>query len=204
MPQPSSNRMDLVKTLEILREARKDEIVVTMMSVAREWIKLGKHPLDFVYVPSSMGQASSIGLGIALARPDKKVIACNGDGSMLMNLGSLATITAQAPENLVLLIFENGVYEVTGSQPTPGSHTSRKDREDVDFAGAARSCGFDSVFEFNDLETWRAQLPAVLKAKGPTCVVLHVAPIPGGLPPIPPGPNKQRALDFAATLAADR
>ena len=67
---------------------------MTTMAAAREWQKLQKQPLDFVLVPSSMGQATALGLGIALAQPEQKVIVCNGDGSMLMNLGSLVTITA--------------------------------------------------------------------------------------------------------------
>ena len=197
-----SRRMPLIEALKVLQAARSDEVVVTMMSVAREWTALGSHPLDFVYVPSSMGQASSIGLGIALARPDKRVIACNGDGSTLMNLGSLVTITAEAPSNLTLLIFDNGVYEVTGAQATPGAAVSRQDQRDVDFAALAAACRFESIFEFDDLESWRADLGRVLGADGPTCVVLKVEPVSGGGAPKPPGPGAERAIRFAEALAA--
>lgn len=197
-----SGRMPLIEVLKVLQAARTDEVVVTMMSVAREWTALGSRPLDFVYVPSSMGQASSIGLGIALARPDKRVIACNGDGSTLMNLGSLVTITSEAPQNLCLLIFDNGVYEVTGAQATPAAASSRKDDRDLDLATVARACGFASVFTFEEIEDWKAQVGHILKAAGPTCVVLKTAPVPEGGAPRPPGPNDQRAVTFAEALAA--
>ena len=195
--------MPLIDTLNVLHRARSSEVVVTMMSVAREWTALGSHPLDFVYVPSSMGQASSIGLGIALARPDKRVIACNGDGSTLMNLGSLVTITSQAPRNLTLLIFDNGVYEVTGAQATPGAAALRKDGRDIDFAAIARACGFQSVYEFDAIQSWEAEAANVIAADGPTCVVLKVALELAGETPKPPGPGPQRATQFAEALAAE-
>ena len=87
--------MTLKQAVEVLHAVRRDEVVVTTMGSAREWQKLGKHPLDLIYVPSSMGQGTALALGIALAQPKRQVVVCNGDGSMLMNLGSLVTITAQ-------------------------------------------------------------------------------------------------------------
>lgn len=93
-------RMSLFESLKALRSARTDEIVVTVMGAAREWMTLSSHALDFIYVPSSMGQASSLGLGLALAQPNRRVIVCNGDGSTLMNPGPLVTITAQGPSSL--------------------------------------------------------------------------------------------------------
>ena len=120
--------MPLIESLSVLREIRgDDEVVLTVMGTAREWMALGEpHPLDWIYVPSSMGQAPSLGLGMALAQPDKQVIVCNGDGCMLMNLGSLVTITNQAASNYTLIIFDNGVYEITGGQPTPATSEMRR------------------------------------------------------------------------------
>jgi sulfopyruvate decarboxylase subunit beta len=102
-------RMTLVDALQVLHAVRRDEVVITSMGNAREWQKLGTHALDFVFVPSSMGQATSVGLGVALAQPNRKVVVCSGDGSMLMNLGSLVTISAQGPSNLIVIVFDNGV-----------------------------------------------------------------------------------------------
>ncbi|MGH7200819.1 MAG: thiamine pyrophosphate-dependent enzyme, partial [Planctomycetaceae bacterium] len=185
-PRP---RMSLADAVRALHDARTDEVVLTAMGAAREWLLLGPHPLDFVHVPSSMGQTPSLGLGIALAQPRRKVIVCNGDGAMLMNLGALVTITALAPPNLVLLIFDNGVYEVTGAQSTPGSARSRGDGRNIDYAALAETCGFTSVFRFEDLSTWRAGVRTVLDAVGPTFVHLAVAPTPDAVGPKSPGPG---------------
>lgn len=196
-----SSRMSLPAALAVLRAVRREEeVVVTTMGAAREWMALGTHPLDLVYVPSSMGQATSLGLGIALARPDRRVIVCNGDGSMLMNLGSLVTITAAEPANLVVLLFDNGVYEITGAQPTPGSPAGRAGGGGVDFVGLARASGFRSVFRFSDDPRWREEARAVLDAAGPTLVVLDVAPVPGASGPRSPGPAGERARRFMAAL----
>ena len=112
--------MNLTRAVETVRRARRPgDIVITTMGTAREWIALCvPQPLDLVFVPSAMGHAPSVGLGLALARPDLRVIVCNGDGSMLMNLGSLVTIAAANAQNLTIVVFDNGVYEVTtGNDP---------------------------------------------------------------------------------------
>ena len=196
---PTINQMSLVASLEALHSVRTDEVVVTAMGTAREWMALGSHPLDFVLVPSSMGQAPALGLGIALAQPDRKVIVCNGDGSMLMNLGSLVTITSEAPANLTLLIFDNGVYEVTGSQSTPGAREARKDCRDIDFLAVATACGFSSIYGFDEIDHWQAEVRNVIDAAGPTFARLKVAPLEASGPKSP-GPGKQRAIEFAAAL----
>ena len=90
------SRMPLVPALEVVHRLRTNQIVVTSMGTAREWPRFSNHPLDFHYVPSSMGQVTSIGLGLALARPDREVIVFTGDGSLLMNLGCLVTIAASS------------------------------------------------------------------------------------------------------------
>ena len=196
--------MPLQESLQVLHAARRDEIVVTSMGTAREWMKLKPHPLDFVLVPSSMGQASALGMGLALACPERGVIACNGDGSTLMNLGSLVSITAAAPANLTLLLFDNGIYEVTGAQPTPGSPVARNKGGAVDFGETARACGFQSVYEFRRLEDWRRDVRSVIDAQGPTFAWLAVEPVPGAAGPRSPGPGPERAGRFADALTAAR
>ena len=199
-------KMQLRGAMEILRGQRaKGDVMITSMGSAREWIAMcdgGKalDPLDFVFVPSSMGQAPSLALGIALAQPDRRVFACNGDGSALMNLGALATISAECPVNLVLIILDNGVYEVTGAQPTPGSALGRPDRRGVDFAEIARACGWQSVYRFDDLEEWRDEAHDAINSPGPVFIVLEVAPVPGAVGPKSPGPTIQRAQKFRDAL----
>jgi sulfopyruvate decarboxylase subunit beta len=197
-----SATIPLTSALEVLRrERRANEIVIPTMGSAREWMKLGDaHPLDFVLVPSAMGHGTSIGLGLALARPDHRVIVCMGDGSMLMNLGSLASIVAAAASNLVVIVFDNGVFEVTGQQPTAGGSGARATGQAVDFAAVARACGFESVHRYSDADDWSAGARRVLDAKGPTFVALDVEPVPGGTAPHSPGPTLARAQAFRAAL----
>jgi sulfopyruvate decarboxylase subunit beta len=196
--------MDLRAALTVLRGVRAaGDVVVTSMGTSREWMAMGPlDPLDFVFVPSSMGQAPSLALGIALAQPRRRVIACNGDGSTLMNLGALATISAESPKNLVLIVFDNGVYEVTGAQPTPGSALGRRDRRGVDFAEIARATGWASVFRYREIDEWRDAAPAALAATGPVFIALEVAPVPGAVGPKSPGPTVDRALRFREALGA--
>ena len=172
---------------------RQEDIVVTTMSPARDWMTLPQQPLDLVLVPSAMGHATSIGLGLALAQPARRVIICNGDGSMLMNLGSLVSIAAARATNLVVLVFDNGVYEVTGAQPIPSPGS-------IDFVTIARGSGFASVFEFSDGDEWRRDLETVLNAAGPTLALLHVEPVLGVPGPRSPGPAAERARRFSAAL----
>ena len=188
--------MPLREALEILRaERRPGDVVITAMGSAREWMAMGPlDPLDFVYVPSSMGEAPPIGLGIALAQPRRRVIACNGDGSMLMNLGSFVTIASEAPPNLVLIVFDNGIYEVTGAQPVPAGAAG------VDFATIASASGIPSVHRFSGISSWRDGAQAALGSPGPVCIVLDVAPVPGAAGPRSPGPTATRGPDFARAL----
>jgi sulfopyruvate decarboxylase subunit beta len=198
-------RMGLKDAVAAVHSARRDdEVVITAMGAAREWQALGPlRPLDLVHVPSSMGQAPSLGLGIALAQPQRRVIVLNGDGSTLMNMGSLVTITAEQPSNLTLVVLDNGVYEVTGAQPTPGSAPGRRNGDALDFAALAKACGFRVIYRFPDISAWRRDVRAVLDAKGPTFVLLDVAPVPGARGPRSPGPTAERTRQLMAALRGD-
>src|SRR6476620_9462460 len=132
-------RMNAKEALAVVHGARAaTDIVITTMMPARDWMTMPQSPLDMVLVPSAMSHATSMGLGLALAQPERRVIVCNGDGSMVMNLGSLVSIVGSGVKNLVVIVFDNGIYEVTGAQPTPSSYG-------VDFATIARGAGFASV-----------------------------------------------------------
>src|SRR5262245_16009867 len=108
------------QALEVLAGHRRNNLVVTTMSSVGIWPELSNGPLDFFFLPSAMGHAPGIGLGLALAQKKHGVIVVNGDGCMLMNLGSLVTL-AQYPANVYMLILENGLYEVTGGQRVAGA-----------------------------------------------------------------------------------
>lgn len=195
------HRMPLREAMVALHRARRaDDVIITSMGAAREWMAIGAGPLDLPLVPSSMGTAPCIGLGMALAQPHRRVIVVNGDGAMLMNLGALVTITAAAPANLTLILADNCVYEVTGAQPTPGSAPARADGSNVDFLGMARASGFKTVFHYTEAAEWERNIGRVLEATGPTFVLLDVAPVPGAVGPRSPGPAAARARDLRRAL----
>jgi len=152
--------------LEPLARRRTNEVVVTTMSVVRPWGKLSDHDLDFASADSAMAHAADLALGIAMARPRRKVLCLNGDGSMLMSLGTLATVIESGVDNLILLVAVNRAYEITGRQPIPAA--SR-----VDFAAMARAAGFERVHEFDDATEYERALDAILEAAGPTFVCVH-------------------------------
>jgi len=156
------------KCIELLARHRTDQIVVAVYHAAFDLIRIQPHPLNYLSV-GAMGLASSHGLGLALGRPDKKVLVLDGDGSLLMNLGSLVTIAEIAPRNLVHFVFENGTYEANGAHPIPG-------RSVVDFCGFARAAGFTNVHGYDDLGLFESELAGVLSAPGPTFVRLSVEP----------------------------
>jgi sulfopyruvate decarboxylase subunit beta len=154
------------EALEVLAAHRNDQIVITTMSSTGLWPVLSDTALDFNFIPSSMGQGPALGLGLALARPERDVIVVNGDGCMLMNLGSLVTL-AHYPARIFLLILDNGLYEVTGGQATAGAGHA-------DFAGLARAAGIKRVYAFSDLATWRHGAAEALTGPGPVVIWLKV------------------------------
>ncbi len=168
------------EALEILAQHRGQRVVITTMSAVGVWPSLSDTPLDFAYMPSAMGHGIGLGLGLALAQAKRGVIVVNGDGSMLMNLGSLATLAAH-PADVCVVILDNGIYEVTGGQPTAGAGR-------VDFAAMARAAGIPRVFSFATLEDWQQGAPAALAGKGPAVVWLKVEGRLGQKTPKPPRP----------------
>ena len=156
--------------LQLIASQRTDEIVVATMGMSVPWAKISTHPLDYASVGSAMGHAADFALGIALAKPDKKVVVLNGDGSMLMCLGTLATITslAKPPANYLLFVCDNGTYEVTGNQPVPRN-------ADFSWVTIAKGTGFEQVYEFDDIDILETDLPKIWNEPGPVFVNLRIA-----------------------------
>jgi len=156
------------QALIALKQLVTDEIVVAVYQSCFDW--LGINPRDLNYVSTGvMGQASSHGLGLALANPKKNILVFDGDGSLVMNLGSLITIGSVSPVNLFHFVFVNGVYEVNGNHPVPG-------QGNVDFAAIAKASGYRHAHTFDELATFRNNIETVLSKSGPTLIALHVEP----------------------------
>ena len=160
-------REDALKTIYPELEER---IVVTIMgAVAAELYTLG-HRHNFFYLEHAMGLASSMGLGIALVMPEHKVIVLDGDGSLLMNLGTLSTMARYKPGNLVHIVFDNESLLSVGGFPTATS-------TGTDLAGIARASGVPSVMEANTPESLKAALTEALSGNTLTTIVSKVEAI---------------------------
>lgn len=194
-----SARMPFRAALEPLHDARTEEIVVATMGSAREWPKLSQHPLDFQYLPSAMGHAPMVALGLALAQPSKHVVCLNGDGCMLMGLSSLVSIIASGVKNLTLIVFDNGLYEVTGGQPTAAAAYTTP--SGCDFVGMARAAGFPTARLFDDEATWKAAAGEVLRRPGPRFLQICVESVGAEYHLPPPAPVGERIAAFQAALA---
>jgi thiamine pyrophosphate-dependent acetolactate synthase large subunit-like protein len=168
------------EALEVLAAHRGDRVVITTMTAVALWPGLSDTPLDFAYIPSAMGHAPGLGLGLALARPGRGVVVVNGDGCTLMNLGGLVTL-ANNPADVYLLVMDNGLYEVTGGQPHAGAGHA-------DYAGLARAAGIKRVYSFYSQEAWRAGAAEALSGPGPVVVWLKLEGRLGQKTPKPPRP----------------
>ena len=154
--------LDKYVCIRKLAAARTNQVVVTMMSLADPWAALSDGPLDYASVDSAMGHGADFAYGIAKAQPHRRVIALNGDGSMLMCLGTLVTMAQHPVDNFTLVVVENGTYEVTGNQPVPGHGV-------MDFELLARGAGLPNVHTISDENTFDQMLAAHLN--GPSLQV---------------------------------
>jgi thiamine pyrophosphate-dependent acetolactate synthase large subunit-like protein len=141
-PNPD-RRLDRRAAIRILLEKRGDLLLVTGLgSTTWDAASVGDDGRNF-YLWGAMGAAAMVGLGLAIARPDRRVLVVTGDGEMLMGLGSLAAIGVQRPPNLAIAVFDNGRYAETGMQ---ASHTAGA----VELIGVAQACGFKETFDISD------------------------------------------------------
>jgi phosphonopyruvate decarboxylase len=164
---------------EAIAAVRGDAITITTEQCIKAWREAVPGAIEdptHVDIVGAMGSASSIGLGIALAQPGRKVIVMDGDGSLLMQLGSLVTIAGAAPENFYHFVFENGVYATSGGQPLPAEGR-------LDFETMARGAGFAHAARYDDAGKFKADLPSLLERQGPVFVTLQIEPevgVPSG------------------------
>lgn len=159
------NRLDL--TRRVLAHLTDEAIFAGIGNAGFDLFAAGDRPQNF-YMFGSMGLASSLGLGYALARPDERVIVLEGEGSVLMNLGSLATIARMRPRRYLLVIMDNGTYALTGSQHNAAA-------EVTDIARIARGAGIPHVVTPQTAAAFEQAVVEALGGDGPTVIVVKIA-----------------------------
>jgi phosphonopyruvate decarboxylase len=170
--------MRRVEAIAALIAEKGNALTVTTEQAIGAWRAAVPEPAneipDHLDIVGCMGSASTLALGIALARPERKVIIVDGDGSLLMQLGSLVTIAGAAPSNLFHFVFENGVYETSGSQPLPAEGR-------FDLTAMAGAAGYASTAQFDDAGAFVTALPELLRRHGPVFVSVRTEPEDGYL-----------------------
>lgn len=155
----------LERLLSLLPE--RAAVIATTGKSGRELFTLSDRP-QHLYQVGSMGGASAMALGVALTVPDRPVVVVDGDGAALMKLGTLATIGARRPANLVHLLLDNGVHDSTGGQSTVS--------ESVDFAAVALACGYAAAWQVDDAPGFASAMTGALDRQGPTLIHARIAP----------------------------
>jgi thiamine pyrophosphate-dependent acetolactate synthase large subunit-like protein len=164
-------------TARLLRDRGDALVVAGLGNPTFDVAAAGDSPLNF-YLWGAMGGAAMVGLGLAMAQPQRRVLVFTGDGEMMMGLGSLATISVERPDNLAIIVLDNEHYAETGMQP---GHTGRG----VDLAGIALAAGFADAVTIRTEQELEARALKLLAARGPLFTVIKVStdPAPTALPP---------------------
>ncbi len=176
--------IEMADALRLIEERRDGALVVSTMTGTQGWNAVTSNEAIDLPMGGAMGKASSLALGLCLARPDKRIILIDGDGSLLMNLGALVTVAGSMPHNLYHVLLDNEAYAVTGGQPTPGAGV-------VSFTGMARAAGYNAAFDFDDLEDLVTRIDEVLGHKGPVLASIKTTPVIDPLPLPQRGPSRR-------------
>jgi thiamine pyrophosphate-dependent acetolactate synthase large subunit-like protein len=164
------NRFDLTK--QLVGQLKRDEAVIGGIGNTNFdlWAS-GQRPQNF-YMLGSMGLAIPIAMGVAIAQPKRHVVALEGDGSLLMQLGCLATVATLAPKNLTMVVWDNGLYQITGSQPTASAATA-------DLVTIARGSGLANSAWAADEDDFDRLVASALKDGGPSLIAVRIDAQPG-------------------------
>jgi thiamine pyrophosphate-dependent acetolactate synthase large subunit-like protein len=167
MTNEKKGTLDRREVVKAILDRRDDALVVTGLGSSCYDCGVHDHPNTF-YLWGAMGAAAMMGLGLALAQPSRRVIVITGDGEMLMGLGSLATIGAQKPDNLSIVVMDNELYAETGMQPT---HTARG----VSLSMMAQGAGFPVAQTIYTDDELQAGIDALYQLQGPVFLDIKVS-----------------------------
>lgn len=164
------NRFDV--TSRLIAKLRSEEAVIGGIGNTNfDLWAAGHRPQNF-YMLGSMGLAFPIALGVALAQPDRRVFALEGDGSLLMQLGALSTIAALKPKNLIMVVMDNGIYQITGAQPTPAASVA-------DIIAIAIGSGLANSAWAADEEDFERLVEDAMGASEPSLIAVRIDDKPG-------------------------
>ena len=164
------NRFEL--TQRLTAQLKREEAVIGGIGNANfDLWSSGPRPQNF-YMLGSMGLAIPIALGVAIAQPQRHVVALEGDGSLLMQLGCLATVAMRAPTNLTIVVWDNGIYQITGGQPTASASAA-------DLVAIARGAGIAKSAWAADEDDFERLFAAALKDGGPSLIAARIDDKPG-------------------------
>lgn len=164
------NRFDVTSRL-IAKLEHEEAVIGGIGNTNFDLWAAGHRPQNF-YMLGSMGLAFPIALGVALAQPDRRVFALEGDGSLLMQLGALSTIATLKPKNLIMIVMDNGIYQITGAQPTPAASVA-------DIVAIAAGSGLANSAWAADEEDFERLVDAAMSAAAPSLIAVRIDDKPG-------------------------
>jgi thiamine pyrophosphate-dependent acetolactate synthase large subunit-like protein len=164
------NRFDITSRL-VAKLKHEEAVIGGIGNTNFDLWAAGQRPQNF-YKQGSMGLGFPIALGVALAQPQRRVFGLEGDGSLLMQMGCLATIATLKPNNLTMIVMDNGIYQITGAQPTPASAVA-------DIVAIAVASGLHNSAWAADEEDFERLIEQSLSASGPTLIGVRIDDKPG-------------------------
>jgi len=191
---PPTYPLTRIAAIRLISECLKgtEFVVSTTGKPSRELFTLADRKRNF-YMQGSMGHVASMGLGLALSRPNDQIVVMDGDGSLLMHLGVLSSVGHYKPKNFYHIVLDNESYETTGDQDTTSKTT--------DIVQVAKACGYRNTGEISTEDELKSQLPLVLASDGPVLIRVKVNRLPSSH--IPRITTKYRAQDITRQFRAE-
>ena len=161
--------IDAQDVFKAFKEHRGDAIVTTAGTAGRYWTDFSDNERRDVSLGGAMGQSTSAALGLALGLPDEKIVMFDAEGSLLMNLGAIASIAGMKPANFYHILLDNECYATTGGQPVPNA-------QGIDYAMMAEGAGYAAAYSFEDLEEFSTSVGEIMNEPGPVFVAVKINP----------------------------
>ena len=164
-----------VDIFNVFKPHRGDAIVTSAGTAGRHWQDVSDQPARDIALGGAMGHTTSAAFGLALGLPEEKVVLFDAEGSLLMNLGVIASIAGKQPKNFVHFVLDNECYATTGGQPVPNA-------TGIDYAAMAKGAGYASAYNFDDLEDFATRIEDIMNEDGPVMVAIKIQPEVQNLP----------------------